>query len=317
MKVLQFEKYGTPSVLSVRELAMPEPAAGEVVVEVHASAINPSDVKNVAGAFGASLPRVPGRDYAGVVVSGDARWKGKEVWGSGVAAGVSRDGTHAQYVVLSADALAEKPAQLSMAQAATVGVPYIAAWTALIHAANVVAGETLLITGALGAVGRAATQIAHWRKARVIGADIADKASEADLFVNTRNQDLAVAVRELTNGMGVDLVLDLVGGPMFEPCLKSLRIGGRQVALTSVANRRVEFDLTDFYHNLHRLIGVDTMKLSGPEVARIMSDLRAGFDEGSFRVPTPRAWPLDRAVEAYALVGAGDSDKHVVVPLEN
>jgi NADPH2:quinone reductase len=314
MKALQFEKYGTPSVLSVRDLAVPVPAAGEVLVEVHASAINPSDVKNVAGVFGASLPRVPGRDYAGLVVAGDGTWKGKEVWGSGVAAGVGRDGTHAQYVLLSADALAEKPAHLSMEQAATVGVPYIAAWSALIQAANVVAGETILVTGVLGAVGRAATQIAHWRKAKVIGADIADKASEADLFINTKEKDLPVSVRALTNGIGVDFALDLVGGPMFEPCLKSLRIGGRQVALTSVGNRRVEFDLTDFYHNRHRLIGVDTMKLSGPEIATIMSDLRVGFDEGHFTVPTPRAWPLGRAIEAYTVVAAGDSTKHVVVP---
>jgi NADPH2:quinone reductase len=118
----------------------------------------------------------------------------------------------------------------------------------------------------------------------------------------------------LTNGTGVDLALDLVGGPMFEPCLKSLRIGGRQVALTSVRNRRVEFDLTDFYHNRLRLIGVDTMKLSGPEIARIMSDLRVGFDAGHFNVPVPRAWPLAHAVDGYTVVGNGDPSKHVVVP---
>ena len=316
MKVLQFENYGDPSVLSIRDLAVPVPAAGEVLVEVHASAINPSDVKNVAGVFGASLPRVPGRDYAGMVVDGDPRWKGKAVWGSGVAAGVSRDGTHAQYVVIDADALSEKPAHLSMEQAATVGVPYIAAWSALVRAADIAAGETVLITGALGAVGRAATQIAHWRKGKVIGADIVDKPSEADFFVNTKEKDLPTSVRALTRRAGVDIALDLVGGPMFEPCLKSLRIGGRQVALTSVGNRRVEFDLTDFYHNLHRLIGVDTLKLRGPEIAKIMSDVRVGFDEGLLHVSTPNTWPLSRAVEAYTVVGMGDSSKHVVLPKE-
>jgi NADPH2:quinone reductase len=316
MKALQFETYGPPSVLSLRELAVPVPAAGEVLVEVHASAINPSDVKNVAGVFGASLPRVPGRDYAGLVIAGDPRWKGKEVWGSGVAAGVSRDGTHAQYVLLSSDALAEKPARLTMDQAATVGVPYVAAWSALVEAANVVAGETVLITGVLGAVGRAATQIAHWRRARVIGADVAERASEAEHLINTKAADLPVSVRALTDGTGVDLVLDLVGGPMFEPCLKSLRIGGRQVALTNVGNRRVELDLTDFYHSQHRLIGVDTMKLDGPSIAHIMSELRVGFDEGHLHVPAPRAWALGNAVDAYTLVGDGDSTKHVVVPRE-
>ena len=99
MKALRFEKYGPPSVLSIQELRVPDLKPGEALVELHASAINPSDVKNVAGAFKAPLPRIPGRDYAGVVVSGDG-WKGKEVWGTGAGLGVTRDGTHAQYLVV-------------------------------------------------------------------------------------------------------------------------------------------------------------------------------------------------------------------------
>jgi len=189
MKALRFEKYGPPSVLSPQELDVPDLRQGEALVELHASAINPSDVKNVAGLFKASLPRVPGRDYAGVVIAGDG-WKGKEVWGSGAGFGVSRDGTHAQFIVVDSDGLAEKPSQLSMEEASAVGVPYLAAWSALIDTANVQAGETVLITGALGAVGRAATQIAHWKKAKVIGADISEKPSEADAFINTKAKDL-------------------------------------------------------------------------------------------------------------------------------
>ncbi|HTX58794.1 MAG TPA: alcohol dehydrogenase catalytic domain-containing protein, partial [Verrucomicrobiae bacterium] len=70
MKVWCFDRYGAPASLSMEERAMPSPAAGEVLVRVHAAGINPSDVKNVAGAFHAELPRVPGRDYAGVIVAG-------------------------------------------------------------------------------------------------------------------------------------------------------------------------------------------------------------------------------------------------------
>ena len=82
MKALRFEKYGPPSVLSIQELPVPDLKPGEALVELQASAINPSNVKNVAGVFKASLSRTPGRDYAGVVVAGDG-WKGGEVWGSG------------------------------------------------------------------------------------------------------------------------------------------------------------------------------------------------------------------------------------------
>src|SRR5271167_620723 len=175
MKALRFEKYGPPSVLSIQQLQVPALKTGEALVELHASAINPSDVKNIAGVFKASLPRIPGRDYAGVVVAGDG-WKGKEVWGSGAGFGVSRDGTHAQYVVVGSDGLSEKPSNLSMEEASAVGVPYLAAWSGLVDAAKIQSGETVLVTGALGAVGRAAIQIAHWKKAKVIGADIATNA---------------------------------------------------------------------------------------------------------------------------------------------
>jgi NADPH:quinone reductase-like Zn-dependent oxidoreductase len=314
MRALRFETFGPPSVLTIEELPIPAPRAGEALVEVRAAAINPSDVKNVAGVFKASLPRVPGRDYAGVVTAGEG-WKGKEVWGSGAGFGVIRDGAHAQYVVVALDSLSEKPPHLSMEEASAIGVPYLAAWSALIDAADMQAGETVLITGAGGAVGRAATQIAHWKKARVIAATTTNQALEAEAFVDAKAEDFPGDVKALTEGHGVDLVLDAVGGPMFEPCLKSLRVGGRQVAITSLGNRRVEFSLTDFYHNVLRLIGVDTMKLTGPRIAGIMDHLKAGFDEGHLRPPPVQTWPLERAVDAYLAVEKGSgSTKQVVLP---
>jgi NADPH2:quinone reductase len=314
MKALRFDKYGPPSVLSIQEVSPPDPKLGEAIVELHAAAINPSDVKNVAGRFNASLPRVPGRDYAGVVVAGEG-WKGKEVWGSGAGFGVTRDGTHAQYLVVDLESLSEKPSLLSMEEASGVGVPYLTAWSALVHAADIQAGETVLITGALGAVGRAATQIAHWKKARVIGADRFDKPSEADTFVNTKSKDLPVEVKALTDGKGVDLVLDAVGGPMFAPSLKSLRLGGRQVAITSTGDGRIEFNLVDFYHNCLRLIGVDTLKLTGPEIAKIMDDLRAGFEDDHLRPPPIQTWTLDQGIDAHiAVEKGGASTKQILLP---
>src|SRR5580704_155436 len=124
MKALRFETYGPPSVLSLQELSIPDLEPGQALVEVRASAVNPSDVKNVAGVFKASLPRVPGRDYAGVVVAGEG-WVGKPVWGSGAGFGITRDGTDAEYLVADLDSLSEKPAKLSMAEASTVGIPYL------------------------------------------------------------------------------------------------------------------------------------------------------------------------------------------------
>jgi NADPH:quinone reductase len=314
MKALRFEAYGPPSVLSLQELSIPELEPGQALVEVRASAVNPSDVKNLAGLFKASLPRVPGRDYAGVVVTGDG-WEGKEVWGSGAGFGVICDGADAEYVVVNLDSLSEKPAKLSMAQASAVGVPFLTAWSALVDAAAIQAGETVLVTGAQGGVGRAAIQIAHWKRARVIGADRHDGPSEADAFVNVQSEDLSAEAKPWTDGKGVDLVLDTVGGPLFEPSLRSLRTGGRQVAISSAGNGRVEFNLVDFYHKSGRLIGVDTIKLTGAEIAQIMDNLRAGFDDGYLRPSPVETWPLDRGVEAYAAVAKGRmSSKQILLP---
>jgi len=315
MKAVVYDTYGPPTVLRVEDVPMPVPAAGEVLVRVEAAAINPSDVKMVAGALDTPLPRIPGRDFAGVVVGGDGE-EGMKVWGFGVGFGQSRDGAHAEFIVLPVDSLARRPSTLSSEEAATVGVPYVTAWSTLVRAGGIQAGETVVIVGVAGAVGRAATQIAKWKKARVIGADTqSENPSGADAVVNTTTQDLAQEVRALTGGKGADLALDMVAGSLFEAALKSLRVGGRQIAISSPKERRVSFDLIDFYHNASHLIGVDTLKFTGAEVAQLLNELRPGFESGDLTIPEPKRWPLARAVEAYEAVARGGSPtKHVLLP---
>ena len=102
---------------------------------------------------------------------------------------------------------------------------------------------------------------------------------------------------------------------MFEPSLKSLRVGGRQIAITSTKDRQVTFDLVDFYHNDSRLMGVDSVKLTGSEIAQIMNGLRAGFENGYLEAPTVTTSLFDRAVEAYEVVAKGGAcTKQIVVP---
>ena len=102
---------------------------------------------------------------------------------------------------------------------------------------------------------------------------------------------------------------------MFEKGLRSLRTGGRQVVITSTGERRVWFDLIDFYHQSLRLIGVDTLGLSGPQIATIMDSLRAGFEGGQLRPPSVQTWSLEQAVDAYAAVQVGmPGSKHVLLP---
>ena len=123
MKAIRFHDYGGPEALTNEEVEAPNLGPDESLVEVRASSVNPSDLANVKGAFAASTPRVPGRDYAGVVVDGSPDWIGKEVWGASPGLGVAVDGTHAEHVVVKTASLAGKPAELSMEEAATFGIP--------------------------------------------------------------------------------------------------------------------------------------------------------------------------------------------------
>ncbi|HXN26834.1 MAG TPA: zinc-binding alcohol dehydrogenase family protein [Candidatus Acidoferrales bacterium] len=317
MRALRFAEFGPPSVLHIQEIAIPEPAQGETLVRVEAAAINPSDIGNVAGRFKTTtLPRTPGRDFAGTVVAG-SREKGEQVWGSCPALGIIRDGSHAEYVVVPAEMLSGKPSLLSMAQAATIGVPYITAWASVVSAAQIQAGETILIVGAAGAVGQAATQIANWKQARVIGADTSsDPIPGTESVVNTKSEDLHERVLELTAGKGVDAVFDSVGGPMFEPALRSLGFGGRQVAISSKGDPRVTFNLVDFYHNSSRLLGVDSYGLTSRQIAEIENELQPGFESGVLRPPLIEIVPFAKAVDAYSRMAAGQAKAKQVLSFD-
>jgi NADPH2:quinone reductase len=217
---------------------------------------------------------------------------------------------------LPASWISTRPRNITPEEAATVGVPYLAAWSGLVTAGNLRTGESVLVTGVSGAVGRAATQIAHWKGARVIGASISlENPSGADAIVDTTRQDLASEVLALTDGKGVDLVLDAVGGPLFEPCIQSLRHGGRQVSIASKP-QTVTFNVVDFYHGMKTLSGVDTMALSGLEITSLMNQLRPGFEEGVLRPPPVQTWAFTDAPRAYeAVAHEHGGKKHVLKPL--
>jgi NADPH:quinone reductase len=317
MKALRFARFGPPSVLRIEEVAIPEPGEGEALVQVKAAAINPSDIGDVAGRFkNTTLPRTPGRDFAGIVVKGKQH-EGEQVWGSGPELGIVRDGSHAEYVVVPAETLSLKPKSLSMAQAAAIGVPYITAWASVVSAAQIQPGEILLVVGAAGAVGQAATQIANWKLARVIGADITrDPIPGTDSVVNTKTEDLRERVLELTAGRGVDAVFDTVGGPLFEPALRSLRFGGRHVVISSRGDPRVSFNLVDFYHNFSRLLGVDSYGLTAQQVADFERELCPGFETGVLKPPPIEMVPFEKAVEAYSRVAAGQAKAKQVLSFD-
>src|SRR5215211_7214669 len=267
MRAILIENFGDPSELRPTEVPRPEPEVDEVVVEVHAAAVNRSDVLNVRGSFPfTTLPRIPGRDFAGVVVEGPQGFLGKEVWGTGGGElGFVRDGSHARYLAVSRNAVAPKSDTLSLEEAGASGLAYVTAGSALVELGGVSAGETILVTGAAGGVGSAAVMIARWKGARVIGA-IKDESERpmaqragVDVIVNTSQEEVTDAVLAATDSRGADLVLDTVGGPLFEPALKSLGQKGCMVVITTTPDKKhVSFNLLDFYRKGLRLFGLMT-----------------------------------------------------------
>ena len=152
MKALQIDRHEPVEQLKVKEIPVPIARENQVVVEVAASGVNPSDVASALGRFPSSpLPRILGRDFAGRVAEGPRELVGLEVWGSGGDLGITRDGTHAQYIVLPREGVAPRPKKLTMEEAAAVGVPFITAWTALMDLGALKPAEWVIISGAAGA----------------------------------------------------------------------------------------------------------------------------------------------------------------------
>ena len=227
-------------------------AGNQVLIEVKAAAVNPSDVKAATGLMPyAVFPRTSGRDYAGVVIDGPEGWIGREVFGSSGDLGIRRDGTHATHLAVEHDAVVEKPKSLSWEEAAGIGVPFVTAMEGLRRAGIPKSGETILVMGVNGKVGQAAVQIASWHGARVIG--VVRKREPYEGYTNAAVEvidasatDVASRVRELTGGKGADIVFNTVGDPYFEAANKSLALRGRQILIATI-ERVVPFNILEFY----------------------------------------------------------------------
>ncbi len=322
MQVVEFAKFGDPAQLQLVERPMPKADGRNAVVRVEAASVNPSDVKNVAGRMAqTSLPRVPGRDYSGVVVDGPQNWIGKSVWGTGGDVGFTRDGSHAEYIAVPVESLVEKPASLSYEQASAVGVTFVTAWCALVEVAKLEKGETIAIFGSAGGVGGAAVQIAKRIGARVIGINRSMPDPDApvtrltDVLLDGTDPDLPGVLRSLNAGRGADVVFNAAGGSYFNVALAILGHRGRLVEITSPTQRHVTFDLVDFYHNESQLFGVDTLKQNLVASARILEKIGEGFDDGSFHAPViAKTVRLRDAASAYEMVSQGGRGRVVLKP---
>jgi NADPH:quinone reductase-like Zn-dependent oxidoreductase len=311
MLAVIIHQFGDPKLLKVEEVPTPEPRGDEVLVAIKAASINPSDVKNVAGTMhGTTLPRIPGRDFAGTVAEGAVDLIGREVWGTGGDIGFTRDGSHAEYILLPRTAVALKPAALSMDAAATGGLVFVAAWAAMVTAAGVSSGETVVLIGAAGGVGSAAVQITKAFGARVVGVVRSDddiplaRQNGADEVINSRLTNIVDAVRSITKERGANVVFD-TSGFMFAESVEFASLGARIPVITATADGKASFNLRNIYRKEIRALGVDTRRLDAVASAKLLTQMASRFESGQFKALAGRPIPLVQAVEAYEQAAHG------------
>jgi NADPH:quinone reductase len=297
-------------------------AADQVLIEVKAAAVNPSDVKAATGLMPyAVFPRTSGRDYAGVVIDGPPGTVGREVFGSSGDLGIRRDGTHATHLAVEAEATVEKPSTISWEEAAGIGVPFVTAMEGFRRAGIPKQGETVLIMGVTGKVGQAATQIATWHGARVIG--VTRKAETYEGHSNSKVDvidasatDIPTRLRELNDGKGADIVFNTVGDPYFQAAHKSLALRGRQILIAAI-DRIVQFNILEFYRGQHTYVGIDTLGLSSVATGDVLRELAPGLASAHlkpFPINPAAVYPLEDAKQAFVAVGGSSRDRVILKP---
>lgn len=301
---------GQQPLISLVHRDIPQVSEGEVLVKVHASAIHPSDLINSRGGFPyTTFPRIPGRDFAGTIVSGPR--DGEEVYGtSGSTYAFTADGFQAEYCVVQEDAVASKPRNISFADAACIGVPFTTAALTL-KKASVLSSDTLLVIGANGAVGSAVVQLARCK-----GCVVFTGARDATADICTTTDPDLSSIDTFTQGRGVDVVIDTVGIPaLTEAAVKRLTHGGRLVFIALHGASSLEIEMRDFYRQEKSLIGCNSLSYSAQEMAKEMSIMTTMFESGKLKIPANDVWTvvsLGNAVEVYQHAEQKQSSKYVI-----
>ncbi|KSV86879.1 zinc-binding alcohol dehydrogenase family protein [Sinorhizobium sp. GL28] len=308
--------------IDVVDVAVPRPGPGQVLVEIMAAGVNPSDVKASLGHMPHAVwPRTPGRDFGGIVREGPSSMIGMEIWGGGGELGITQDGSHAKWMVLDQKAVRAKPANFTMQEAGSIGVPFITAHEGLREAGGVQPTDVVLVCGGNGKVGQAAIQLATMAGAKVFAVEYNEQPLLAHTnapveMLNSAKDDVAAIVREKTGGHGADIVFNTVGSPYFEIANNAMAKQARQVFI-STFDRAVPFDIFNFFRGRHKYIGIDTLALSSVEGARIFDKLKPKFEEGKlkpFPINPATVYGLSDAAKAYASVLRGTPERVLLVP---
>ncbi len=318
MRAVRAPEPGGPEALVVAEVPDPVPGPGEVLVAVHAAGVNRADILQRKGHY----PPPPGApDVLGLEAAGEVVGLGEGVDGIGVGdrvCAILPGGGCAELVALPAETAVPWPAGLDAVGAAAVPEVFTTAYDNLVNRGRLRRGETVLLHGGSSGVGTAGIQLAARMGCRVlVTAGNADKLAAcadlgADAGINYREEDFVERVRELTDGRGVDVILDIIGGRYLDGNLRCLATEGRLVIIGLMGGATAELDLGRL---LTRRLTVTASTLRARPVEakaalarQLVAEVWPGFADGSLRPVVDTVLPLEEVAEAHRRM---ESSEHV------
>ena len=321
MKAVRLHQHGGIDQLACENIEIPAPNPGQILVRIHAAGINPVDTYIRAGTNGytAAMPHTPGIDGAGVIAElGDEHHHfrvGDRVYISG-----SLTGTSAEYALCETSQVYPLPQNTSFDAGACVGIPCATAWRALFQKAKAQPGDAVLIHGASGAVGLAATQLAVSAGMTVIGTAGTEagrqlvKNQGAHLVLDHNDDTHLEDLMEWTHGKGVDITLEMLANINLGHDLSALAQGGRVVVIgnrgTATINPR------DLMKRDGIIMGMSLFNASEKEMQSIHAALYAGLASGNLSPVIAKTFPLEKLGEAHDAVLESGSLGNIIVTID-
>jgi len=320
MKAIRVSEYGGPSVLKLEEVPTPPPGPHQVLVRAHAVGINPVDtyLRSNTDNRGPKLPYTPGADAAGVVEAVGSGVTGFKA-GDRIYVGGSVTGSYAELCLCEQAQVHPLPGNVSCAQGAAMNVPYATAYHALFNRGHGRAGETVLVHGASGGVGIAGVQLARAGGMTVFGTAGTDRGRRlvaeqgAHHALDHTAPGYLDELTALTNGRGVDVVLEMLANVNLQKDLGAIAMGGRIVV---IGNRgTVELNPRAAMNKDAAILGMALFHASPAQLAGIHAALVEGLRNGTLRPVIAQEFPLAEASRAHeAVLETGHHGKIVLVP---
>lgn len=317
MRAVVITRPGEPEVLAVRDVSKPEPRPGDLLVRVATSGINRADLLQTQGSYPApeGFPQdIPGIEYAGVVDQVGVEVTG---WSPGdEAMGITGGGGYAEYVRVAADTAVRVPDGVSVEDAGAIPEAFFTAWDAVVLQCELAPGETLLVHAVGSGVGTAAVQLARDLGARIVGTSRTpgklERARELGLeHAVLGTEKWPARVMEVTGGRGVDVILDLVGGPYLAGNQRVLALRGRHVVVGVPGGARAEVDLRTLMGRRASLRGTVLRARPHEEkaelAARFTQEVEPRFAAGALKPVVDRVFPAAEAAEAHRLVASNST----------